>query len=237
MNVTLNILDRIVESSGVMTAYETQMLALLEQSSRLHRHVCPRQVLGVRMGLLAGDLLQLPVPQKRKRIYTIVETDGCFSDGVSVAVNCWSGRRTMRVEDYGKIAATFIDTKTNAAFRVIPHVDVRNRAPAYAPDAKNGWEAYLLGYWRMPLAQLFTVQKVALKVPIKQIISRNSARAVCVRCGEEIINEREVMQDGEAVCVSCVGQGFYWEDAVEVVGNFATGGAENAEREMVAEKL
>ena len=57
-------------------------------------------------------LLNLPLPQKDKRLLTFVETDGCFADGVSVATGCWLGRRTMRLVDYGKVAATFVDTHT-----------------------------------------------------------------------------------------------------------------------------
>jgi formylmethanofuran dehydrogenase subunit E len=65
---------------------------------------------GVQMGRLAAELLGLDLPQSDKRLLTIVETDGCFTTGLSVATNCWVGRRTMRVEDYGKVAATFVDT-------------------------------------------------------------------------------------------------------------------------------
>src|SRR5689334_13290713 len=119
---------------------------LLENSAALHRHICPRQVLGVRMGMWAAELLSLELPQENKRLLTIVETDGCFSDGVAVATNCWVGRRTMRVEDYGKVAATFIDTQTGVAWRMAPHPDARSQAAPYAPEAKNRWQAMLLGY-------------------------------------------------------------------------------------------
>jgi formylmethanofuran dehydrogenase subunit E len=50
---------------------------LLLASSQLHQHLCPKQVLGVRMGLLAGKILNLEVPQNDKRLLTIMETDGC----------------------------------------------------------------------------------------------------------------------------------------------------------------
>ena len=93
---------------------------LLVESSARHRHLCPRQVLGVQMGRLAADLLGLDLPQDDKRLLTIVETDGCFTTGLSVATNCWVGRRTMRVEDYGKVAATFVDTQTEQAIRIAP---------------------------------------------------------------------------------------------------------------------
>jgi hypothetical protein len=57
---------------------------LLDQTTAMHRHLCPRQVLGVRMGLYAGELLGLALPQSDKRLYTIVETDGCAADGIAV---------------------------------------------------------------------------------------------------------------------------------------------------------
>jgi formylmethanofuran dehydrogenase subunit E len=93
---------------------------LLAESAALHHHLCPRQVLGVQMGRLVAHLLDLDLPQSDKRLLTIVETDGCFTSGLSVATNCWVGRRTMRVEDYGKVAATFVDTATGQAIRIAP---------------------------------------------------------------------------------------------------------------------
>ena len=85
----------------------TPLTELLKESAALHRHLCPRQVLGVRMGLLAAEVMGLDLPQTDKRLLTIIETDGCAADGISVATGCWVGRRTLRVEDYGKVAATF----------------------------------------------------------------------------------------------------------------------------------
>jgi len=114
---------------------------LLDTTTAMHRHLCPRQVLGVRMGLYAGELLGLTVPQQDKRLYTIMETDGCAADGVAVAVNCWVGRRTMRVEDFGKAAATFVDTQTGQALRIVPRPTVRQTARAYAPTAADKWDA------------------------------------------------------------------------------------------------
>jgi formylmethanofuran dehydrogenase subunit E len=181
----------------------------LAASAALHHHLCPRQVLGVRMGLLAAELLGLDLPQTDKRVLTVVETDGCFSDGVAVSVNCWVGRRTMRVEDYGKVAATFIDTQTNAAWRVFPHPLARERAAAYAPAATSRWEAMLLGYQRMPASELLLAQPVILRTPVSVWVSVPGRRAVCDRCGEEILNEREVV-DGETVlCRACAGGSYY----------------------------
>jgi len=181
----------------------------LDASAAMHRHLCPRQVLGVRMGMLAGDVLGLDLPRRDKRLLTIVETDGCAADGVSVATGCWVGRRTLRVEDYGKVAATFVDTQTERAVRIVPRREARRLAVEYAPEARNRWEAQLVGYQRMPDEFLFSWQAVALTTPLQTLLSRAGARAVCQVCGEEIINEREVVHGDSVLCRACAGSAYF----------------------------
>ena len=118
---------------------------LLEASTALHRHLCPRQVLGVRLGLYAGELLGLTLPQTDKRLYTIIETDGCAADGLSGATNCWVGRRALRVEDLCKVAATFGYTLTGRAVRVVPCPQARGAARALAREARRPRRAQVLG--------------------------------------------------------------------------------------------
>jgi formylmethanofuran dehydrogenase subunit E len=191
------------------TSCGPELAGLLEASAALHHHLCPRQVLGVRMGLYAGELLGLAVPQADKRLLTIVETDGCASDGIAVATNCWVGRRTLRIEDYGKVAATFVDTDSGRAVRVVPRPKARCQAAAFAPGAANTWEAQLLGYQRMPAAQLLAAQGVRLRTPIEQIVSRPGRKTICEACGEEILNEREIVSAGRTLCRACAGQCYY----------------------------
>ena len=182
---------------------------LLQACAALHHHLCPRQVLGVRMGMLAGEILGLDLPQSDKRLLTIAETDGCGADGIAVATGCWVGRRTMRIEDYGKVAATFVDTHTQRAVRIVPRAQARQLACEYAPEAHGNWEAQLLGYQRMPAKDLLMAQAVQLRASIDQIISRAGVRVVCASCGEEIMNEREVVREGLVLCKSCAGPSYY----------------------------
>ena len=182
---------------------------LLDDLRPLHSHLCPRQVLGVRMGMLAGEVLGLDLPQKGKRLLTIVETDGCAADGVSVATNCWIGRRTLRVEDYGKVAATFVDTLTGDALRIVPRADSRQRALELSPGAESRWEGMLIGYQLLPAEEMLYVQLVELRTPIEGLLSRPGLKAICDRCGEEILNEREVLREGLALCQACAGEAYY----------------------------
>lgn len=186
------------------TTYSNPLLGdILERSAALHRHLCPRQVLGARMGILAGRLLELELPQTNKRLLTFVETDGCFADGVGAATGCWLGRRTMRLIDHGKVAATFVDTCTRRAVRIRPHPQARTEARRYAPHARSRWHAYLDAYRVMPDDALLEAYWVELNLDLDRLISRPGVRVVCDECGEEIINEREVHREGRTFCRGC----------------------------------
>ncbi len=187
----------------------TDIQALLQLSAARHSHLCPRQVLGVRIGLAGAAALGLDVPRKDKRLLVILETDGCFADGVEVATGATVGHRTLRVEDLGKIAATFIDVKSGRAVRVAPRLDVRQRALAYAPEERRHYFAQLKAYQIMPDPELLMLQDVELITPVEAIVSRPVIRTNCQICGEEIINEREIHRDGQVLCRTCAGEGYY----------------------------
>ena len=53
-----------------------ELSACFERLATLHRRLCPRQELGVRMGMYAAELLEFDVPRTDKRLFTPIETDG-----------------------------------------------------------------------------------------------------------------------------------------------------------------
>lgn len=182
---------------------------LLEKSAQHHSHLCPRQVLGVRIGLAGMAALGLGANRGSKRLLVILESDGCFADGVIAATECTVGHRTLRVEDYGKVAATFIDTKTGRTVRVAPTLDVRQQACACCPQESRHYFAQMQAYQVMPDEQLVSIIEVGLITPVESIVSRPGVRVNCALCGEEIINEREVIVDHQPLCRSCAGQSYY----------------------------
>ena len=185
------------------------LATLLKQSSARHNHLCPRQVLGVRMGLAGLASIGLEAPMPHKAALVILETDGCFADGIEVATGATVGHRTLRVEDFGKIAAVFANIQTGQTVRLAPQLDVRERARRYAAEVKTKYYAQLKGYQLMPEMELFSYQEVLLEPPLAAIISRPGVRTKCTRCGEEIINERQVFENGAALCRTCAGIGYY----------------------------
>lgn len=186
---------------------------ILERSSARHSHLCPRQVLGARMALAALDILRLDAPVTKGAGLVILETDGCFADGIEAACGATVGHRTLRVNDLGKVAATFVDVRSGRAIRLCPRPDARLRARLYAPREDRRYFAQLLGYQLMPAHELFRVEDVVLDPPLRAILSVPGARAACAACGEEIINERQLVVDGRVLCRTCA-QGGYYRPAV-----------------------
>jgi formylmethanofuran dehydrogenase subunit E len=182
---------------------------LLQISSARHDHLCPRQVLGVRMGLAGLGALGLETPVNKSTALILVETDGCFVDGIEVSTGVTVGHRSLRVEDLGKIAATFVSVESGQAVRLAPRQGVRALATIYAPQAAERYAAQLHGYAVMPTNELFATQEVILNPPLSALLSRPDARTTCSHCGEEIINEREVARGAVVLCRTCAGAGYY----------------------------
>jgi formylmethanofuran dehydrogenase subunit E len=195
---------------------------LLAVSAARHSHLCPRQVLGVRMGLAGGEALGMELRHRDKGLLIIIETDGCFADGIEAATGCTIGHRTLRVEDYGKVAATFIQVNSGRAVRLAPRQDVRQRAFLYAPvQLSNNFNlnyiAQLYGYQSMPSAELFSSQEIALAVSVRDLVSHPGLRVNCDACGEEVINQRQVQVGERLLCRACAGMAYY-QAALAVVG-------------------
>lgn len=185
-----------------MVSQADDLQKALALSASLHGHLCPRQVLGARSAIAAGLALGLPFPRRDKRVIAFVETDGCYADGVSAASGCWLGRRTLRLWDTGRVATTFVDVFSGQAVRVRPQLDLRERARALGGVRQ---QAYLQAYQSWPDEEVLDVCAVKPPADLKAIISKRGARAICSACGEEVLNEREVIAPAGPLCPACRG--------------------------------
>ena len=100
---------------------------LLVDAAMMHRgHVCPGQVLGVRMAMLGCQLLGIEDPTQGKRLIVYVEIDRCMADAIAAVTGCRLGKRTLKHMDYGKCACTFVDMSTGRAVRISARDDARS---------------------------------------------------------------------------------------------------------------
>ncbi len=185
--------------------------SLLAESTRIHGHLCPGQVLGVKMSILGLREIGIEDPKgkDRKSIIVFVEMDRCATDAVQSVTGCSLGHRTMKFMDYGKMAATFLNLKTGKAVRVIAKEESRQRAKEYFPEIKNKYEAQLQAYKIMTDRELFDVMDVKIDLKPEDIPGRPLGRVRCDLCAEYIQDMREVCKGEKVLCRVCAGGGYY----------------------------
>ena len=178
---------------------------LLDESVALHGHLCAGQVIGVRMALLAMSKLGIndPKGRDRKKLYVIVEIDRCATDAIQSVTGCSLGKRTMRHEDLGIMAATFINLLSSQAIRVIAKEESRELSKKYFPEILDKYQQQLLAYKIMPDDDLFSVQDVHVGIPEEDLPGKPLSRVVCQNCGDWVQDRREILQGGRILCRGC----------------------------------
>lgn len=191
------------------TVYDVQ--TLLDESARNHGHLCPGQVLGVRMSMLGLKHIGIEDPKgkDRKNIIVFVEMDRCATDAVQSVTGCSLGRRTLKFMDYGKMAATFVNLDTSKAVRVVAREDTRGKAREYFPESENKYAAQLAAYKIMLDDELFDVMEVSVHLRPEDMPGRPLSRVPCDECGEYIQDMREAYRDKKVLCTPCSAGGYY----------------------------
>jgi formylmethanofuran dehydrogenase subunit E len=192
--------------------------ALLESSADAHGHLCPGQVVGVRMAMLGCRLIGLDEPRRHdqiKKLIIYIEMDRCTADAVAHVTGVKLGRRSLKFMDYGIMAATFVNLATEKAYRVVSTEAARSLANAYAPEIADKYPQQLEAYKRMPDSVLFRVQQVKVKINECDLPGPTRYKISCSRCGQVVRDQREVIQDGAVLCKPCA-QESYFTDAAEV---------------------
>ena len=191
---------------------------LLEGSATSHGHLCPGQVVGVRMAMLGCRLIGLNDPMRLdqlKKLIVYVEMDRCAADAIAYVTGVRLGRRSLKFVDYGIMAATFLNLETEAAFRIISKEESRALVSEYAPEIENETEQQLIAYKRMPISVLFKIQKVDVPYTECDLPGPTRKKVVCEQCGQMVRDNKEVIVNDRPLCRPCA-KGAYYENPVEI---------------------
>jgi len=192
--------------------HNPQFQKLLDESAKLHGHLCPGQVLGVRMSMLGlrETGIHEPKGKDRKNIMVYVEIDRCATDAIQSVTGCSPGKRTLKLVDHGKMAATFINLHTKKAVRILAREESRDRAKNYFPDIEDRYQCQTEAYKIMPDEELFEWQEVSVAIPEEDMPGRPLKRVRCEQCGEYVQDKREVRAGGRLLCRACA-KGAYFK--------------------------
>ncbi len=186
---------------------------LLKESVKLHGHLCPGQVLGVRLAMLGLDLLGIEDPKgkDRKSFMVLVEIDRCATDALQSVTGCSLGKRSLRWIDNGIMAATFVNLKDMTGYRIIAKEEARELSKKYCPEIEDKYKRQLEAYKKMSDEELFEVKRVKVSIPECDMPGRPMRRVQCSQCGEWVQDCREVEKDGKILCRPCA-HGRYYEE-------------------------
>ena len=185
---------------------------LLKQCEVLHGHMCPGQLLGARMAILGCESVGIEDPRgaDRKKLLVWVEIDRCMADAISAVTGVRLGKRSLKYVDYGKVAATFLNTSSGNAIRVVALESSRALADARHPEIENKFERQFLAYSQAHNSELFKIESVEVKVSENDLPGRPRSRVSCERCREGVNDGREVVANsGEVLCRACATGGYY----------------------------
>jgi formylmethanofuran dehydrogenase subunit E len=185
---------------------------LLEECGRLHGHMCAGQLLGARMAVLGCRLIGVADPRgaDRKKLIVWVEIDRCMADAVGAVTGVRLGKRSLKYLDYGKVAATFLNTGTGEAVRVVALEESRALADARHPEIESKQERQFRAYREATDDELFKVERVAVEYGEMDAPGRPRSRVLCASCCEGVNDGREVRDaEGAVLCRPCAVGGYY----------------------------
>jgi formylmethanofuran dehydrogenase subunit E len=197
--------------------------SLLHEAELAHGHLCAGQVLGVRMAMLALARLNIQDPRvrtlpdgslnpDRKRLVVFVEIDRCATDAISVVTAARVGKRALKLRDFGKMAATFVDLNQPLAasgsghdykaLRIVALESSKSRARDLYPGLdKNAQQ--MKSYRELLDAELFSETWVRVPLPPSEFPGYKGERVACDRCGEGVNFDRFIDRDGQRLCLAC----------------------------------
>lgn len=196
----------------MLAEYLADVDGLIAECGTLHGHICPGQVLGVRMAVLGCHLTGIEDPRgvDRKKLFVWVEIDRCVTDAVTAVTGVRLGKRSLKFLDYGKVAVTFLNLAENRAFRIVAKEESRDLADALFPAIEDKKERQMLTYRQAEVSALFKVESVRLVLDEFEMPGRPRRRIICAQCGEGVNDGRDLVDAlNQRVCRSCAFGGYY----------------------------
>src|SRR3569832_433366 len=173
---------------------------------RLLGLLCAGQLLGTRMAVLGCRLLDIDDPRHcdRKKLIVWVEIDRCMTDAISAVTGVRLGKRSLKYIDYGKVAATFLNTETKRAVRIVALESSRALADERYTDIADKRTRQFRAYSEATDDELFKIELVEIELSDFDVPGSPRSRVICAVCEEGVIDGREVVDaSGDTICRGC----------------------------------
>ncbi len=182
---------------------------LLDKARAFHGDVCPGIVLGTRTTMAGMRELGLSPFEKNRGLIVYVEIDRCMADAIQAITGCSLGHRSLKCMNYGKFAATFVDTKTGNAVRIAVIDKDRQGPEKSGKGEKGGMKDAVKTLSEVPEKDLLIIRKVRVEIPDGDMPGMPKHRETCSVCGEKILDSKEMNVACKPVCKNCANGSYY----------------------------
>lgn len=193
------------------TAFRT----FLDEAVKFHGHLCGGQVIGVRMATAGLRELGIREPkgEQGRDLVIFVEIDRCATDAIIAVTGRTPGKRSIKMLDYGKMAATFVDARSGMGVRVSLRADseakIKQMAQSFMPR-EDEERASLAAMEAIAEEELLKIQRVSVALRPQDLPGVPLDSVVCANCGEVVKDLRHVNGNGEVLCKPCAeGRDYY----------------------------
>lgn len=169
---------------------------LLDEAGKFHGDICTGIRIGTRMTMCGLKRIGISDPKgaDRKKLMVFVEIDRCCTDAIMALTDCRPGKRSMKIRDYGKMAATYINLESGQAVRIA--MRKADKSGGSNADSHPDFAA-------TPEEELFTIMEVKVPLAPEDLPGKPLRRALCDRCGESVLDGREIEHGNEILCRTC----------------------------------
>jgi formylmethanofuran dehydrogenase subunit E len=181
----------------------------IKEAKAFHGDACAGIVIGARMAILGLNRIGITDPKgaDKKNLIVFVEMDRCASDAILAVTGCHPGKRSMKILDYGKMAATFVNLKTGKAVRVWAKNKDGNQVKTREDIEKS---PHTDEYTMLPPEELFETREVRVELKPEDLPGRPLLIITCDACGERVMDMRFEQKSGQTLCRPCAaGKNYY----------------------------
>jgi formylmethanofuran dehydrogenase subunit E len=182
--------------------YFGEYTTLVDEAGKFHGGICRGIATGTRMTMSGLRRIDISDPKgaDRKKLMVFVEIDRCATDAIMALTGCRPGKRTMKILDYGKMAATFINLESGKSVRVVTRSNrkITDGDPVGMPYHNEALEK-----------EMFLICDVEVQLLPEDMPGKPLRNVICTSCGETVLDGREIKHQGESLCKPCFAQSDY----------------------------
>ncbi len=212
---------------------ENDYEGLIFKAAELHGHLCNYLAYGVMAGCIAVKELGVK-STGMEEVIAICETNNCFSDGVQMVTGCSFGNNALIYKDVGKTAFT-LTRRDGKGIRIILDAEFEDSREMEYPEAYELWNRLIVKgeqgspeeYGRMmqlfhemslkelykPIDKMFKIEKIKVDLPPPSVMALS---VKCAICGENIMETKARVKNGQTVCLPCANQEKYILDSTGI---------------------